>query len=333
MVISTPTTLDIKDELDGSLSCILCQENLGFSIEIVRLHFLRAHGVELPSSRRVRNVSGMLDFLQRRILSPGGEASSTGSAMSVLWRCPVCQQGQGCDLNSLELHLAAAQHQRWNKHSVEGLGAFYLQEIMSSDTDSDKSGTCESFVSEKEGDWMDQLPMVCLYCPYKGADCLEHMIEAHQFDLKQETRNRRDIEDEYDLVRLVNSIRRAVGSGKCPYLSVCPEPPRLPSTIVTSENESLPETCDEDVSKNGLESHWMEHPSHRTPMRLVRSDEDLIPVLEGDALISFMMASEEGFLNTETEDPDFPMVPTILQLAERQRAEKNRKGVSERGKK
>lgn len=328
MVLPGADDDDLKAIGNESFTCILCQLNLTNRKEFVRLHFLNCHGVELPGVRRVHDIAGLLNCLQQMILRSGDNESPS---QSLQWHCPVCTKSTGRNCEALELHIGATQHHRWNRHTVEPLAAYYFdqEEGASSDTESEadeRNPICDGneAVSDEDGIWDEDLPMKCLYCDYEGVDCLAHMSSSHGFDLKAATSHREDVTDEYDLIRLVNETRRALAAGACPFHSSGEEGTHDGDPQPSSAVENTTATaCVRDIEsrEGGVEAHLVAYPTHRLPQRLPASDSALIPFLPGDALISYMMTAGEGFLSQETADPDFPMVPTMLQLAERRRAQ------------
>lgn len=293
---------DDDEKRSGSgFTCIICQMRLGRLSSGVRPHFLSAHGIELPPLNRIYNIGEMMSFLEVRIAPPPPISETSSETQppqqEQLWFCPVCGEAVGTESTLLELHVGAAHHQQWNRHTINGFSSCYRANVVSSDTeDDDEEDNCGD---EVDGIWEEVLPMTCLYCSYAGVDCLEHMQETHGFDLSTGTRGHAEVRDEYDLIRLVNAVRRSVKDSCCPY-------------------------CGERHSGD-LEVHLSENPGHRLPQHLPATDDALIPFLPEDALISHMMASEGGFLAAEESDPDFPMVPTVLQLAEMKRKSKQTK--------
>lgn len=353
MVLPGADDDDLKAIGNEPFTCILCQLNLTNRKELVRLHFLNRHGVELPGARRVHDIAGLLNCLQQIIFRSDACEGSSVSPSTLSWHCPVCEKATGTNCAALELHIGATQHHRWNRHTIEPLAAFYFDrdEGASSDTEGDddeRNPICDGneAESDEEGEWDDDVPMKCLYCDDEGVDCLSHMVEKHQFDLKATTSHRDDIKDEYDLIRLVNETRRAIDAGHCPYhccggsassggteddaARTSEEGPHSSSM----ENENADVACTNDIqSRDGnVEAHLAAHPTHRLPQHVPSNDSALIPFLPGDALLSYLVTTGEGFLPQETADPDFPMVPTMLQLAERRRAQQQQQQQNQKQK-
>eukprot|EP00796_Vickermania_ingenoplastis_P005945 gene5945-4254_t len=299
-VAAPPLIDEFKGTIDIAFTCMLCQSDIGKRFELARLHFLSEHGISAAA------------------------AESTNDSKRE-WLCPVCGKSAGIDCAALELHVAAVHHQRWNRHTVPGLCDFYTAQggaaSSSEDSEDERDPICEGDenASDREGEW-DEMPAIqCLYCGYCGVDCLEHMILSHRFDLKATTSSREDVCDEYDLIRLVNDVRRSVALHRCPYF------PARPSGEDAGQGESSGPACDfhavegegDAAAATELEAHLRANPTHRVPQRISAGDAALLPALHGDALLSHLMTAGEGFLPQEEADPDYPVAPTLLQLAER----------------
>lgn len=268
-------------------------------------------------------------------------SSSIALSTPRLFHCPVCRAAVGISCTSVEKHCSLVQHHRWNWRTVEKMGMFYKKNAngeIETDEDWDERDPVqegkEPLSDEEGGQWEEEEPIRCLYCPYEGTDCLGHMFQVHQMDLKSFTSQRPDeIKDEYDLIRLVNMVRRAVRSGACPFhitgkqQKISTQNKEETRWEGEEENEWTKEACAREVEEKGLEAHLLAHPTHRVPQCIERGsgDEWLVPLLPEDTLISHLITFGEGFLAEETPDPDFPLVPTILQLAERRRQDEEMK--------
>lgn len=290
-----------------SLPCVLCGVFVYGGEAKLTDHVEQRHGISLCPFSNVVDSDGFTGCLKERLGLPGS------------LRCPVCLEGvgQASDLEALRAHASNTGHSAWNGHTIPELSPFCLPAHAGSagvdrcssdddlDDDDDKhkgrndvdaEGAEEALLGSDDDDWND--PCVCLYCADVSEACLEHMAAAHGFDLRAATRNHDDVKDEYDIIRLVNQVRRAVKDGTCPYASG--------STADVRPCEFT----------GTLEEHLQQYPKHRLPQRVWRdSDEALLPVLPGDALLSLVVTAGEGFLREEEADSDFPMAPTLQEVA------------------
>ncbi|KAG5496649.1 hypothetical protein JIQ42_03480 [Leishmania sp. Namibia] len=297
--------------------CLLCGERVRGQ-DVLMQHLITEHQVHCLHFDNVVDLPQLLEHLSTRL------HSRTGSPAE--WVCPVCGENTGSDnVQALVAHMKQRGHQYWNLRTIPTMAQWCLAGASSpSGTTEEASAavavpaTCASSSSasrdgadEEDGagsEWNDvedeevdededwNLECLCLYCNYSGEDILQHLMSDHNFDFRASVQQRPDLKDEYDLIRVVNMVRRAVCSHRCPY----------------------GDECDVDGKQNdlaGLEAHLLLEKKHRLPQRVSTSDTDLIPVLPGDAFISMLVTSGEGFLQTEEEDPDFPMVPTVQELA------------------
>lgn len=285
-------------------------------------HIITRHQIHLAHFDNVVDLRGLLEFLQDRIHHG---ATNEGHALY----CPVCTDAAGTSEESFLAHLGEKEHQQWNGTTVEGLGDYYIQleqpsveddEAHSSSASSsfsdDNVGGVDAFVPEDENDadalMEEEEPCECLYCNDVSNDVLGHMSGVHKFDFAATTRARADVRDEYDLIRLANSVRRCViqmKGGSCPY------------HCTKDDGDAEKEACREAIAACGsLEAHLLENPSHRLPAALPSDDASLLPVIPGDAFISLLVTYGEGFLQQEEADPDFPMVPTLHEVATKRAA-------------
>ncbi|EPY21162.1 Zinc finger Transcription Factor family member (ztf-7) [Strigomonas culicis] len=298
-------------------TCFLCR---GREVGQDRLmeHIITRHHIHLAHFDNVVDLRALLAFLQDRI-----HHSAAGSEAHALY-CPVCADAAGSSEEQFVEHVADKGHQHWNGNTITGLSDYYIcvrPEAAAPEAESGSSGSssfsgsddgdADAFVPEDEHD-ADALveeaePCECLYCSAVSQDVLGHMREAHQFDFTAATRARDDVHDEYDLIRLVNAVRRCVVQRK----GAC-----CPGHDAREDGDADKEACRAAIAACGsLETHLREHPSHRLPVELPTGDASLLPVLPGDAFISLLVTYGEGFLQQEEADPDFPMVPTIHEIA------------------
>ncbi|GET90799.1 hypothetical protein, conserved [Leishmania tarentolae] len=300
--------------------CVLCSQRVRGQDALMQ-HLITEHQVHCLHFDNVVDLPLLLKHLSTLLHS-----HATSPAQ---WVCPVCGEDTASEnVETLLSHMSKMGHQQWTPQTIPSMKQWciagtsvptgLLNETLvakatpatclpssssprqlgqggagEGDTDSEWNDAEDEEVDEDE-DW--NLKCVCLYCDYSGEDVLQHLKTKHQFDFRASVQRRPDLHDEYDLIRVVNMVRRAVGSDRCPY----------------------GDACDVDGKQNdraALEAHLEVEREHRLPQRVSTSDDDLIPVLPGDAFISMLVTSGEGFLHTEEEDPDFPMVPTVQELA------------------
>lgn len=300
--------------------CILCSQHVRGQDALMQ-HLITEHQVHCLHFDNVVDLPRLLEHLSTLLHS-----HVTSPAQ---WFCPVCGEDTASDsAETLVRHMRLAGHQHWDPHTIPSMAPWCVTGISAPTGPSDKvlaamamPATCAPSSPAPQGlgrgdadeettdsEWKDiedeevdededwNLECVCLYCDYSGEDVLQHLRTHHNFDFRASVLRRPDLHDEYDLIRVVNMVRRAVCSDRCPY----------------------GDECDVDGKQNNraaLEAHLALHKEHRLPRRVSTSDADLIPVLPGDAFISMLVTSGEGFLQTEEEDPDFPMVPTVQELA------------------
>lgn len=251
------------------------------------LEHLASHQITCMPFDDVVDLDGFLACLKSRLISANGE-----------WRCPVCSSElPTATPEALTAHITDASHAVWSGETIPELRPFCMTVDVISEDDGGVLHDVEDMddeASESGDEWEDEC--LCLYCSNESTDCLSHMMTAHDFDFRGITRQREDVKDEYDLIWLINAVRRAVFNKECPFGGTA---------------------CAAEVAKAGsLEAHLVERSSHRLPATVTRvSDRDLIPVLSGDALISLVVMSGAGFLRGDTADPEYPMVPTVREYA------------------
>ncbi|KAK7201081.1 C2H2 type zinc-finger (2 copies) [Novymonas esmeraldas] len=282
--------------------CVLCGQHVRGQDALMQ-HLITEHEVHCIHFDNVADLSGLLRHLSARLRS-----SATSPTH---WVCPVCEVDTGSDsIDDLVAHMRATGHREWNPLTIPSMGrwcitgdasvqvaavsAEELNDVDEDDEDDAAWNAMEDDEVDEDEDW--NLECVCLYCNYCGEDVLQHLKTRHDFDFRAAMQERPDVKDEYDLIRVVNMVRRAVCSDSCPYGDSC--------AVNGREND-----------RDALEAHLTEQKDHRLPLCVSRGDNDLIPVLPGDAFISMLVTSGEGFLRGEQEDPDFPMVPTVQELA------------------
>ncbi|KPI90156.1 hypothetical protein ABL78_0674 [Leptomonas seymouri] len=290
-------------------SCVLCDLHVRGQ-DILMQHLITGHHIHCV---HFDNVSDLPEFLQHL-----SQLLHRGSSLSH-WSCPVCgEDTHSADVEKLLQHSQQKGHATWGPSSIPSLskwcvmldeeeGAVEATELVTSsaaaavstsaaDHPDDDDAAWEEMEEEgdEDGDW--SCGCVCLYCDYAGDDVLEHLKAVHHFDFRAVVQRRPDVQTVYDLIRIVNAVRRAVAADRCPFDEHC--------AVDGGHND-----------RAALEQHLMTEHSHRLPARVSEDDAGLIPVLPGDAFISMLVASDAGFFTAEAEDPDFPMVPTVQELA------------------
>lgn len=285
-------------------SCLLCGQRVRGQDALMQ-HLITEHEVHCVHFDNVADLPRLLEHLGA-LLHPAGQPSLSSSST---WACPVCgEDTASVDVTVLQRHLREAGHQHWMPQTIPSIAPWCVSATAAPSSAPPASAAAPAAKSDADSEWDDMddeevddeddwnMECVCLYCDYSGEDVLEHFKTSHGFDFRAAVQRRPDVKSEYDLIRAVNMVRRAVCSDRCPY----------------------GEACDVDGKQNdraALEAHLATHKEHRLPQRVSTSDSDLIPVLPGDAFISMLVTSGEGFLQAEEEDPDFPMVPTVQELA------------------
>lgn len=283
-------------------ACVICSHQVRGQDALMQ-HLISEHHIHCVHFDNVSDLSELLAHLSKLLHS---------GSTPVHWTCPVCGENTGsADAAVLLQHLQGPKdHTQWNPQTIPSLTAWCVlantettaaaaaaettAQVSLDDADDAAWDDMEDEEVDEDEDW--NLSCVCLYCDYDGEDILDHLSTVHDFDFRATVRQRTDLKSEYDLIRLVNLVRRAVAADRCPYDGNCP---------VDGRNND----------RAALEAHLMAEKSHRLPARVSESDADLIPVLPGDAFLSMLVTSGEGFVNGDEEDPDFPMVPTVQELA------------------
>lgn len=286
-------------------SCVLCPHQVRGQDALMQ-HCLVDHAVYTVHFDDVVDLDGFLATLKERL--------HRQTADLAVWTCPVCEHDTAsASVAFLEEHMKTTGHNRWTLATIPELaewcvvidarpaadtatGVDPFQDHSGAATEEEGDDDTEAWGEDEEedDDWDEECS--CLFCDFYGTDVLSHMQSSHSFDFRQVVVSRSDIKTEYDLVRVVNMIRRAVAQHTCPCGSSC-------TLALTSGDEAADQ----------LEVHLSNEPSHRLPQTLSSDDADLIPFLPGDSLLTMLMASE-GFLPVEDADPDYPMVPTVQQL-------------------
>jgi hypothetical protein len=295
-------------------ACVLCCQRVRGQDALMQ-HLITEHGIHCVHFDNVSNLTELLAHLSQLL--------HNGSAPSH-WTCPVCgEDTHTADVEALLQHTRERQgHDCWNPNTIPRLARWCVlandtenseasnaaapavaassggAHLVAKDDDDDEDDAAWDATADEEVDDDDDwnLDCVCLYCDYYGEDVLEHLKSDHEFDFRAAVQQRADVLSEYDLIRIVNAVRRAIAADRCPYDASC--------AVDGNHND-----------RAALEQHLVAHKDHRLPARVSQSDSDLIPVLPGDAFISLLVTGGAGFLKAEEEDPDFPMVPTVQELA------------------
>ncbi|KPA83235.1 hypothetical protein ABB37_02915 [Leptomonas pyrrhocoris] len=296
----------------AEFACVLCAQHVRGQDALMQ-HLIGEHHIHCVHFDNVSNLPELLRHLS--LLLHRGSAPSH-------WTCPVCgEDTHSADVDVLLQHAWQKNHASWNPSTVPSLSEWWvtvtmektvptaLKPVRSStaaagntngvaDDQEDDDDTAWDAMEDEEvdedEDW--NLDCVCLYCDYDGEDVLEHLKSTHDFDFRTAVQQRDDMKNEYDLIRIVNAVRRAVAADRCPFDEHC--------AIDGTHND-----------RAALEQHLRMTKAHRLPAHVAENDAALIPVLPGDAFISMLVTSGGGFLKAEEDDPDFPMVPTVHELA------------------
>lgn len=180
------------------------------------------------------------------------------------------------------------------------------EEVVLEEGVNESSDEAELDFDEEDQQWLE--PCKCLYCDEVSTAVLKHMAEAHGFDFVAQCRSRSDVANEYDAIRLVNITRRYVRDGMCPFVH----------GSVAEDALARSESCAADVKSKGglLEAHFEAYPEHRLPSSLGReaAEEELVPTLPGDTLLSLLVSNSEGFFAADEEEIDYAMIPTGREL-------------------
>lgn len=288
----------------AEFACVVCAQQVRGQDALMQ-HLITEHQIHCVHFDNVSDLGELLAHLST-LLHSGAAPES--------WTCPVCSEDSGsADPAVLLQHLQGpANHSYWNPQTIPSMAPWCVlangesapvtdearhasaAPQLADDADDAAWDDLEDEEVDEDEDW--NLSCVCLYCNYDGEDILDHLRAVHDFDFRATVRQRTDLKSEYDLIRLVNVVRRAVAADRCPFDASC--------GVDGRHND-----------RAALEAHLMAEKSHRLPARVSDSDADLIPVLPGDAFLSMLVTSGEGFLNADEADPDFPMVPTVQELA------------------
>lgn len=146
---------------------------------------------------------------------------------------------------------------------------------------------------DDDADWDDSdAACRCLYCPFDKAGSLEeHMESAHGFALRSSALvplgDAHLCGDEYDRIRVVNSIRAAVAALRCPR------------------------GCGPFAASDDLVAH-IKTEGHQLPSERPTGDALLVPLIPGDAFVSLVMSLGD---DDDDEEENYPMVAPVLQLA------------------
>ncbi|KEG14651.1 Zinc finger Transcription Factor family member (ztf-7) [Trypanosoma grayi] len=297
------------------LTCIVCQQRVRGQDSSME-HYVAVHGIHPTHFDDVADLDGFLAHLHGLIF-PREDGRM---------HCPVC--GEECgDKAMWAVHVKREEHTHWNVETIPALAPFCVaavgvgetaelvdhgeddnvdggRNVDGRDEDDDGGGDDDEVL---EGDW-DVEPAICLLCDIESEDCLQHMIDAHGFDFRAAVRAHTGVKDVYDVIRVVNAIRKCVARGLCPH------------HYGDGAAEVETEACRRDIAASSLQLHLRAHAQHALPRVVPTGDRELIPVLCGDAFLSSVAVGGGLVLHDgkeEEEDPDYPMVPTIAEMAKR----------------
>ncbi|ESL05376.1 hypothetical protein TRSC58_06977 [Trypanosoma rangeli SC58] len=288
------------------LPCILCQQRVRGQQSILE-HYSDAHGIYLTNYDNIVDLDGFLAHLREMLFLRGDERM----------HCPVCRKD--CGEEALWMaHIAEEGHSQWDTDTIPTLAPFCItaEKFMEGDEEEEEENANGDNAAENDGDddveedWSVE-PAVCLLCETASENCLSHMIDAHGVDFRAAVQSHVGVRDVYDIIRIVNIIRKCVARGTCPF---------------NYRGESTDaETCRCSMVASSLEAHLREHPLHVLPRVVPSDDRELIPVLCGDAFISSVVVGGDLLTQAE-EDPDYPMVPTIAEMARKQAEGRQKRG-------
>ncbi|EKF37852.1 hypothetical protein MOQ_001943 [Trypanosoma cruzi marinkellei] len=289
------------------LPCIVCRQRVRGQESIMQ-HYVDAHGIHTTNGDNIVDLDGFLVHLRGLLFFRDDERM----------HCPVCREDCG-DEASLLAHIAKEGHTRWDINTIPTLASFCMADVNTSEEageEEEEDSANENDVVEcdddgDEEDW-DVEPAVCLLCDAASENCLGHMIDAHGFDFRAAVQSHKGVQDVYDVIRIVNVIRKCVARGLCPF-------------TYGDEAVEAAEACRCDVAASSLEEHLKKHPLHNLPRVVPSSDRELIPVLYGDAFISSVVVGGDLLAKGE-EDPEYPMVPTNAEMAKKKAALRQSEG-------
>ncbi|EKG05687.1 hypothetical protein TCSYLVIO_003232 [Trypanosoma cruzi] len=288
------------------LPCIVCRQRVRGQESIMQ-HYVDAHGIHTTNCDNIVDLDGFLMHLRELLLFRDDERM----------HCPVCREDCGDEASLLE-HIEKEGHSRWDIDTIPSLASFCMADVNTSEEageEEEEDGANETNVVESDDDGDDEdwgvEPAVCLLCDAASENCLGHMIDAHGFDFRAAVRSHEGVQDVYDVIRIVNVIRKCVARGLCPF--------------TYGDELAEAEACRCDVAASSLEEHLRNHPLHNLPRVVPSSDRELIPVLCADAFISSVVVGGDLLARGE-EDPEYPMVPTNAEMAKKQTARRQSEG-------
>nr|CCD17550.1 unnamed protein product [Trypanosoma congolense IL3000] len=288
------------------LPCAICHQTFCEQNNAME-HYRIVHGISTTHFDDVADLSGFFSQL-RSLLFPADEKTL---------HCPVC--GARCgDESGFHAHVQQSGHSHWNSECISTLSPFCVFPVCVREEGGDEAFTGDKGevdeisdealeVESSENGWEEEEePVLCLFCDVASLDCLSHMRETHSFDFITAIRNRKDVRDVYDVIRVVNIIRWCVTNNTCPYHY--------------KDSERDPEACKDEIGSSSLLSHLKAHPEHAIPRTVPNGDSELIPRIIGDTFISSIVMGNEvelvGDGGTGGEQ-DYPMVPTIVEIAKK----------------
>ncbi|KAG8344721.1 putative C2H2 type zinc finger (2 copies) [Trypanosoma vivax] len=294
-----------KTDRQKDFRCIICRQILRGQASVME-HCKLSHGVTIAHFDNIADLDGFLTELGSLLVPDECENLY----------CPVCRFVCS-DQAALEVHIRENGHTQWDAKMIPSLAQFCIglpaegeqeeteEEAEEYNGDADHGSGDEGL----DGEW-DEEPVVCLFCDTLSTDCLAHMKNEHSVDFQTSMRIHKGVHDVYDVIRVVNVIRKCVARGTCPHHY--------------QGNSTEAELCARDIAQSSLHDHLARHPEHSIPLIVPTGDKELIPLIAGDAFISSIVISGDLILNEShsrqdamEEVEDYPMVPTVLELARR----------------
>lgn len=198
----------VKERADTSFKrgCMFCRTEFSGSRNDYLRHLLNIHHLVLGRPENLVFIDQLLDKLHSNVEN---------------LICIFCE-GKFKDRNALKEHMRKKMHKIINPANKE-YDKFYVVnylepaksslEAQNDVADSEDPTGFSSASEDDEKEWSDWdgegVDVVCLFCPYNSCDFIkihEHMINEHQFNFEEVTKNC----DFYQRVKIVNFVRRQI---------------------------------------------------------------------------------------------------------------------------